>query len=125
MDQRMERIIFDLGSNPGGYLSQALAISEEFFPSNTKLVSTQSRHTRFNSEVYSRKDGALKDMPVIVLVNEGSASASEIVSGAIQDHDRGLVVGKRTFGKGLVQDRKSTRLNSSHVAISYAVFCLK
>src|SRR5690625_217633 len=105
MDQGMERIILDLGSNPGGYLSQAIAISEEFFPSNTKLVSTQSRHTRFNSEVYSRKDGALKDMPVIVLVNEGSASASEIVSGAIQDHDRGLVVGKRTFGKGLVQQQ--------------------
>src|SRR5690625_915567 len=105
IDQGMERIILDLSSNPGGYLSQAIAISEEFFPSNTKLVSTQSRHTRFNSEVYSRKDGALKDMPVIVLVNEGSASASEIVSGAIQDHDRGLVVGKRTFGKGLVQQQ--------------------
>src|SRR5690625_566661 len=77
MDQGMERIILDLSSNPGGYLSQAIAISEEFFPSNTKLVSTQSRHARFNSEVYSRKDGALKDMPVIVLVNEGSASRSE------------------------------------------------
>lgn len=104
-EQGMERIVLDLGSNPGGYLSQAIAISEEFFPRNTKLVSTQSRHSRFNSEVYSRKDGALKDMPVIVLVNEGSASASEIVSGAIQDHDRGLVVGKRTFGKGLVQQQ--------------------
>lgn len=103
--QGMERLVLDLGGNPGGYLSQAIAISEEFFPRNTKLVSTQSRHSRFNSEVFSRKDGILKDMPVIVLVNEGSASASEIVSGAIQDHDRGLVVGKRTFGKGLVQQQ--------------------
>lgn len=104
-EQGMERIILDLRNNPGGFLSQAIAISEEFFPKNTKLVSTQSRHSRFNSEVHSRKNGKLKDMPVITLVNEGSASASEIVSGAIQDHDRGLVVGRRTFGKGLVQQQ--------------------
>ena len=103
--QGMERIILDLRNNPGGFLSQAISISEEFFPRNTKLVSTQSRHSRFNSEVHSRRDGILKDMPVITLVNEGSASASEIVSGAIQDHDRGLVVGRRTFGKGLVQQQ--------------------
>lgn len=101
----MDRIMLDLRNNPGGYLSQAIEISEEFFPQGTKLVSTKSRHTRFNSEVYSRKDGEVKDTPVIVLVNEGSASASEIVSGAIQDHDRGLVVGRRTFGKGLVQQQ--------------------
>ena len=101
----MERLVLDLRNNPGGYLSQAIAISEEFFPENTLLVSTESKHQRFNSEVYSRRDGLLKDMPVITLVNEGSASASEIVSGAIQDHDRGLVVGQRTFGKGLVQQQ--------------------
>nr|AJD73973.1 serine protease [uncultured microorganism] len=101
----MDRLMLDLRGNPGGYLSQAIAISEEFFPRNTKLVSTESRHIRFNQEMHSRRDGLLKDMPVIVLVNEGSASASEIVSGAIQDHDRGLVVGRRTFGKGLVQQQ--------------------
>lgn len=101
----MERLILDLSNNPGGYLSQAIAISEEFFPENTLLVSTESKHQRFNSEVYSRRDGLLKDLPIIALVNEGSASASEIVSGAIQDHDRGLVVGRRTFGKGLVQQQ--------------------
>lgn len=104
-EKGMERIVLDLRNNPGGYLSQAIAISEEFFPRGTKLVSTKSRHSRFNSEVFSRRDGSLKDMPVIVLVNEGSASASEIVSGAIQDQDRGLVVGRRTFGKGLVQQQ--------------------
>ncbi|MDZ7756906.1 S41 family peptidase [Rhodohalobacter sp.] len=104
-DQGMDRIILDLRNNPGGYLSQAIAISEEFFPRNTKLVSTDSKHTRFNQEVYSSRNGILMDIPVIVLVNEGSASASEIVSGAIQDHDRGLIVGRRTFGKGLVQQQ--------------------
>jgi len=103
--QGMERLILDLRNNPGGYLSQAIAIAEEFFPRGTKIVSTQSRHSRFSSEVHSRKNGALKDIPVITLVNEGSASASEIVSGAIQDHDRGLIVGRRTFGKGLVQQQ--------------------
>lgn len=101
----MERLVLDMRNNPGGYLSQAIAISEEFFPRGTRLVSTESRHSRFNSEVDSRRDGLLKDMPVITLVNQGSASASEIVSGAIQDHDRGLVVGRRTFGKGLVQQQ--------------------
>ena len=104
-EQGMERLVLDLSNNPGGFLSQAIAISEEFFPKGTKLVSTKSRHSRFNSEVLSRSDGSLKNTPVIVLVNEGSASASEIVSGAIQDHDRGLIVGKRTFGKGLVQQQ--------------------
>ena len=104
-EEGMSKLVLDLRDNPGGYLSQAIAIAEEFFPRGTELVSTKSKHQRFNGEYYSRKDGAFKDKPVIVLVNEGSASASEIVSGAIQDHDRGLVVGKRTFGKGLVQQQ--------------------
>lgn len=105
IDSGMERVIIDLRNNPGGFLGQAISISEEFFPRGTKLVSTESRHSRFNSEVFSRRDGVFKDFPVMVLVNEGSASSSEIVSGAIQDHDRGLVVGRRTFGKGLVQQQ--------------------
>jgi carboxyl-terminal processing protease len=104
-EQGMERLVIDFRNNPGGYLSQAIAIAEEFFPRNTKIVSTKSRHSRFNRDVFSRKDGSLKDIPIIALVNEGSASASEIVSGAIQDHDRGLIVGRRTFGKGLVQQQ--------------------
>ncbi|REL24311.1 PDZ domain-containing protein [Rhodohalobacter sp. SW132] len=109
----MEKLVLDMRNNPGGYLSQAIAISEEFFPSGTRLVSTESRHSRFNSEVDSRRDGLLKDMPVIALVNQGSASASEIVSGALQDHDRGLVVGRRTFGKGLVQQQYELVDNSN------------
>ena len=104
-DKGMERMILDLRGNPGGYLHQAIAISEEFFPRGTEIVSTKSRHARFTSTYHSRRDGKFKEKPVIVLVNEGSASASEIVSGAIQDHDRGLIVGQRTFGKGLVQQQ--------------------
>lgn len=111
--QGMDRFILDLRNNPGGYLTQAIAISEEFFPRGTKIVSTKSRHARFNQNVESRRDGLLKDIPVIVLVNEGSASASEIVSGAIQDHDRGLIVGRRTFGKGLVQQQYELIDNSN------------
>lgn len=113
----MERIVLDLRGNPGGYLAQAIAIAEEFFPRDTKLVSTKSRHTRFTSNYFSRKDGKFREEPVIVLVNEGSASASEIVSGAIQDHDRGLVVGQRTFGKGLVQQQYSL-VDSSKIRVT-------
>lgn len=118
-DDGMDRLVLDLRNNPGGYLSQAISIAEEFFPKGTQLVYTKSKHSRFNGDYDSRKDGALKDEPVIILVDEGSASASEIVSGAVQDHDRGLVVGKRTFGKGLVQqqyelvDKSSVRVTIS------------
>ncbi|RNC79706.1 MAG: S41 family peptidase [Balneola sp.] len=104
-DEGMDRLVLDLRGNPGGYLGQAVAIAEEFFPRGTQLVATQSRHNRFNQEYFSRKDGVFKDKPIIVLVDEGAASASEIVSGALQDHDRALVVGRRTFGKGLVQQQ--------------------
>lgn len=101
----MERLVLDLRGNPGGYLGQAVAIAEEFFPRGTELVATKSRHNRFTQEYFSRKDGIFEDKPVIVLVDEGAASASEIVSGALQDHDRALIVGRRTFGKGLVQQQ--------------------
>ncbi len=116
----MERLVLDLRGNPGGYLGQAIAISEEFFPKGTAIVGTKSRHTRFNSEYYSRQNGRYKDIHTIVLVDEGSASASEIVSGALQDHDRALIVGRRTFGKGLVQqqyelvDKSNIRVTISH-----------
>ncbi|MEO1021122.1 MAG: S41 family peptidase [Bacteroidota bacterium] len=101
----MDRLVLDLRGNPGGYMSQAIAIAEEFFPRGTSLVATQSKHDRFEDSYKSRKNGDFKDHPVIVLVDEGAASASEIVSGALQDHDRGLIVGRRTYGKGLVQQQ--------------------
>ncbi|WP_138429132.1 S41 family peptidase [Fodinibius saliphilus] len=117
----MERIVLDLRGNPGGYLHQAIAISEEFFPRGTQIVSTKSRHTRFTSSYHSRRNGEFKDTPVIVLVNEGSASASEIVSGAIQDHDRGWVVGQRTFGKGLVQQQYEL-VDSSKIRVTISKY---
>ncbi len=115
--QNMEQLVLDLRGNPGGYLGQAIAITEEFFSKGTKIVSTRSRHLRFTDTYFSRKNGEYKDTPVIVLVNEGSASASEIVSGAIQDHDRGLIVGQRTFGKGLVQQQYGL-VDSSNIRVT-------
>ncbi|MGM0546783.1 MAG: S41 family peptidase [Bacteroidota bacterium] len=120
-DQGMERLLLDLRGNPGGYLSQAVAIAEEFFPKGTELVSTQSRHTRFTSSYLSRRDGYFKDKPLMILVDEGSASASEIVSGAVQDHDRGWIVGRRTFGKGLVQQQYEL-VDSSKIRVTISKY---
>jgi len=98
----MKMLLLDLRGNPGGYLEQAFRISSEFIPKGKKIVFTKSRTKEFE-EVYNSTGGSFTELPLIVLVNEGSASASEILAGAIQDHDRGLIVGENTFGKGLVQ----------------------
>ncbi len=103
--QGMERLVFDLRDNAGGLMEMAIRISDEFLPSGDMVVYTQSRRADFNREYRARAGGSFEDRPVIVLVNENSASASEIVAGALQDHDRALVVGRRTFGKGLVQQQ--------------------
>ncbi len=100
--QGMKMVILDLRSNPGGYLDQAFKMASEFIPGGKKIVYTKSRIKEFE-EVYNSTGGPSQNIPLIVLVNEGSASASEIVSGAVQDWDRGLIVGETTFGKGLVQ----------------------
>lgn len=120
-EKGMERMVLDLRGNPGGYLAQAVAIAEEFFPRGTELVSTKSRHTRFTNSYYSRRDGEFKEEPVIVLIDEGSASASEIVSGAIQDHDRGLIMGRRSFGKGLVQQQYGL-VDSSKIRVTISKY---
>lgn len=98
----MQRLVLDLRNNGGGYMNQAIMILDEFFDKGKTIVSTKSRNPQFNSFYASTENGIFKDQPLIVLVNEGSASASEIISGAVQDHDRGLIVGHRTFGKGHV-----------------------
>jgi carboxyl-terminal processing protease len=103
--QGMERLVLDLRGNPGGFMQMAIRISNEFLDGDKQIVYTRSRHSDFNKEYRSDDGGDFKDRPLIVLVNEGSASASEIVSGAMQDHDRALIVGRRTFGKGLVQQQ--------------------
>lgn len=111
--QGMQKLVLDLRNNPGGYLIQAFRIVGEFFPAGTPIVETQSRHIRFVSEYETQRNGRYREMPLIVMVNEGSASGSEIVAGAIQDFDRGLIVGRRTYGKGLVQVEYSLVDNSS------------
>ncbi|MEE0877181.1 MAG: S41 family peptidase, partial [Fibrobacteraceae bacterium] len=100
--QGMKKLILDLRYNPGGLLNQATSVSELFLKKGNLLVSTKGRTQQ--TEAYARKDGMLSpDVPLVLLVNQGSASASEIVAGAIQDWDRGLIIGKTTFGKGSVQ----------------------
>lgn len=98
----MKKLILDLRNNPGGYLEQAYKIADELLPKGRKIVYTKGRYQEFNED-YTSAGGEFTDVSLIVLVNHGSASASEIVSGAIQDWDRGLIVGETTFGKGLVQ----------------------
>ncbi|HET9211264.1 MAG TPA: S41 family peptidase [Thermoanaerobaculia bacterium] len=101
--QGMRQLVVDLRNNGGGLLDQAIEVSDQFLPEESTIVETRGR-TRDSFQAYkaSGKYPTL-DSPVVVLVNEGTASAAEIVSGAIQDHDRGLVVGEPSWGKGLVQ----------------------
>lgn len=101
--QGMKRLIVDLRNNPGGYLDQAYKMSDELLPKGRKVVYTKGRRPEFNEEYTSTGNGRFDKGSLIILVNHGSASASEIVSGAAQDWDRGLIVGETTFGKGLVQ----------------------
>ncbi len=104
VDKLVERgakgIVLDLRGNPGGLLNEAVDVGSVFIEQG-RIVSVKERGTR--ARVYNAQGDALEDLPLVVLVNKGSASASEIVAGAIQDADRGTLVGQRTFGKGTVQ----------------------
>jgi len=100
----MERLILDLRRNPGGFLAAATAISDEFIGKDKLIVYTEGRaQPRFEFKATSK--GSFETGALVVLIDEGSASASEIVAGAIQDWDRGIIVGRRSFGKGLVQEQ--------------------
>ena len=101
--QGMKRLLFDLRGNSGGYLEQAAAISDQFITSTDTLVYTLGKVKESNQVFKGTPNKGNNDFSLIVMINRGSASASEIVSGAIQDLDRGLVVGETSFGKGLVQ----------------------
>lgn len=99
----MKRLLFDLRGNPGGILDQAVEIADIFLQKKEKIVYTRGRTSNSAQDFYAPGEAARFAGPLVLLVNRGSASASEIVAGAIQDHDRGLVVGTTTWGKGLVQ----------------------
>lgn len=101
--QGMKQLMLDLRGNPGGYMDRATDIVDELVGGNDVIVYTDGKDSRNNRKTFAGKDGMFEKGSVIVLVDEGSASASEIVSGALQDYDRALIVGRRTFGKGLVQ----------------------
>ncbi len=99
----MKRLLLDLRNNPGGPLDQSIKVSNQFLPKGDLIVYTRGRVENSDQDYHATREGEFTDIPLIVLVNRNSASASEIVAGSIQDHDRGLVVGETTFGKALVQ----------------------
>ncbi|MCM3871551.1 MAG: S41 family peptidase [Pyrinomonadaceae bacterium] len=102
-DQGMRQLVLDLRGNPGGLLDQAIEVSSEFLPRGQVVVSVRGRSEYSEPIVYKSSGTEPEDVPLVVLINRGTASASEIVAGAIQDHGRGLIVGETSFGKGLVQ----------------------
>lgn len=101
--QGMKSLILDLRDNPGGYLDAATGIADELIGGHQLLVSTRGKNKA--DSVFSERDGIFEKGPLVVLLNENSASSSEILSGCIQDLDRGYLVGRRSFGKGLVQEQ--------------------
>jgi carboxyl-terminal processing protease len=99
----MKKLIIDLQGNPGGYMGAAIYMADELLGGRDLIVSQSGKVTQYSNKAYASKPGMFEEGSVIILINEGSASASEILAGAIQDNDRGLIVGRRSFGKGLVQ----------------------
>ena len=100
----MKKLVLDLRGNPGGLLNIATELTDEFLPSNKLIVFTKGK-SRPKEEVFSTSGGSWEKEPLVVLIDEGSASASEILAGALQDNDRATIVGRRSFGKGLVQEQ--------------------
>ncbi|MEG0253735.1 MAG: S41 family peptidase, partial [Muribaculaceae bacterium] len=109
----------DLRGNGGGFMESAILMVNEFLPENQLIVFTKGREKKNDSQVWSDGNGSFKDVELIVLIDEYSASASEIFAGAIQDNDRGLVIGRRSFGKGLVQ-RQISLPDSSAIRLTVA-----
>ena len=111
--KEIKSVILDLRGNPGGLLDIAVDICDKFLPKDYLIVSTKGRSPSSIKEFYSTQEPLLKDAKLIVLIDGGSASASEIVAGAIQDHDRGIILGTKSFGKGLVQTITPLSYNTS------------
>lgn len=101
--QGMQRLLLDLRNNPGGPLNQAIKVANQFLPRGELIVYTRGRVSNSDQDYHATEHGGFTDLPIIILVNRNSASASEIVAGALQDQDRALIVGETTFGKALVQ----------------------
>lgn len=99
----VKALLLDLRWNQGGALQQAVSIADEFLDKGKLIVYTKGRRSESFQEFYSKEDNQLENLPLVVLINSGSASASEIVAGALQDHDRAIIVGTPSWGKGLVQ----------------------
>jgi carboxyl-terminal processing protease len=118
-EEEMDSLILDLRNNPGGLLDVAVSVAELFLNRHQLVVSTKGRLRNQNQELRARIDGPVNNLPLVVLINEGSASASEIVAGAIQDHHRGVVLGTKSHGKASVQtifpmkDGSALRLTTS------------
>ncbi len=110
--QGMEEVIIDLRGNGGGFLNAAVQLSEEFLQKDQLIVYTEGKSSPKKS-YFASKRGKYAQMPMAVLINQGSASASEIFAGAIQDNDRGTIIGRRSFGKGLVQEHLNLSDNSA------------
>ena len=110
--QKLSGLIIDLRENPGGLLNEAVNIVNLFVPKGSEIVSTKGRVKSWNHDYKAKKDPLFPDLPLVVLINSHSASASEIVSGALQDLDRAVIIGQRSFGKGLVQITRKTEYNT-------------
>lgn len=107
-----EKLVFDLRDNPGGLLSESVNVSNAFIPKGSEVVSTKGKVTDWNKAYNAINNPVDTDIPIAVLTSSRSASAAEIVSGVVQDYDRGVLVGERTFGKGLVQATRPLTYNS-------------
>lgn len=101
-----KKIILDLRNNPGGLLREAINVTNLFIPKNQLIVTTKSKVKKYNKTYFTKNDAVDANIPLVILINDRSASASEIVSGSLQDLDRAVIVGNRSFGKGLVQRPK-------------------
>ena len=105
-------LILDLRNNPGGLLRECLEIVNLFVPKNDTILTAKGKNTAWNKTYITKKDALYENLPVVVLINERSASASEIVAGCLQDLDRGVVMGRNSFGKGLIQQNQKLSYNT-------------